>query len=356
MVRASAISALGDIAFKEVSLRKIISNLIKKSFNDIDSEVRERAFFYYKALSQLKDNNDENIENNEIESNTKINNNIVDFIFPVKKQGNNPLNNDIDIDIIQTILKTEKDNLLSSNDIANELTGILGNPDKISQILIKNKMNEPKPKETKQNIRKESSSAIDDNDNIEDDYKQTMFSKAYGDPRIFTPYVKLTDQTAEYFTKYRKIVHDQIVVLDFEITNTIELQTINNISLDIGDSQNFGFDFSKTEIIEIKSLNTNQTGHLYLKLTKDSNVIYSACSFNIILKFDLQELDVKGNPHGIAVKETYKIDKLIEISYADYYTKNIKINLENFSEFWQMAEKYKTIITVLTYFIELQRE
>ena len=339
MVRASAISALGDIAFKEVSLRKIISDLIKKSFNDIDSEVRERAFFYYKAISQLKDNNNENEENKESESNTKVNNNIVDFIFPIKKQGNNPLNNELDIDIIQTILKTEKDNLLSSNDIANELTGILGNPDKISQILIKNKMNEPKQKETKHNIRKESSATIEDNDNIEDNYKQTMFSKAYGNPRIITPYVKLTDQTAEYFTKYRKIVHDQIVVLDFEITNTIELQTINNVSLNIEDSQNSGFDFSKTEIIEIKSLNTNQTGHLYLKLTKDSNVIYSACSFHLVLKFDLQELDVKGNPHGIPVKETYKIDKSIEISYSDYYTKNNKVTLENFAEFWKMAEK-----------------
>ena len=71
-----------------------------------------------------------------------------------------------------------------------------------------------------------------------------MFSKAYGNPRIITPYVKLTDQTAEYFTKYRKIIHDQIVVLDFEITNNIELQTINNVSLNIEDSQNSGFDFS----------------------------------------------------------------------------------------------------------------
>ena len=334
MVRASAISALGEIAFKEISLRKTIINLIKKSFNDIDSEVRERAFFYYKAVTQLKDNNEEENEENNTEK-TNENNNIVDFIFPSKKKGNNPLNNDLDIDIIQTILKNEKDNLLGSDDIANELKGILNNPEKISQILIKNKMNEPK-KTDKKNIKEE-----EENKTEEDDYKKTMFRKLYGNPKIITPYKKLTDQTAEYFTKYSKIIHEQIVVLDFEITNTIELQSINNVSLDIEDSQNSGFDFNKTEIIEIKSLNTNQTGHLYLKLSKEPNIVYSSCSFHIILKFDLQELDVKGNPHGIPVKETYKIDKLIEISYADYYIPNSKVNLENFSEFWQMAEKSK---------------
>ena len=334
MVRASAISALGEIAFKEISLRKTIINLIKKSFNDIDSEVRERAFFYYKAVTQLKDNNEEENEENDTEK-TNENNNIVDFIFPSKKKGNNPLNNDLDIDIIQTILKNEKDNLLGSDDIANELKGILNNPEKISQILIKNKMNEPK-KTDKKNIKEE-----EENKTEEDDYKKTMFRKLYGNPKIITPYKKLTDQTAEYFTKYSKIIHEQIVVLDFEITNTIELQSINNVSLDIEDSQNSGFDFNKTEIIEIKSLNTNQTGHLYLKLSKEPNIVYSSCSFHIILKFDLQELDVKGNPHGIPVKETYKIDKLIEISYADYYIPNSKVNLENFSEFWQMAEKSK---------------
>ena len=334
MVRASAISALGEIAFKEISLRKTIINLIKKSFNDIDSEVRERAFFYYKAVTQLKDNNEEENEENNTEK-TNENNNIVDFIFPSKKKGNNPLNNDLDIDIIQTILKNEKDNLLGSDDIANELKGILNNPEKISQILIKNKMNEPK-KADKKNIKEE-----EENKTEEDDYKKTMFRKLYGNPKIITPYKKLTDQTAEYFTKYSKIIHEQIVVLDFEITNTIELQSINNVSLDIEDSQNSGFDFNKTEIIEIKSLNTNQTGHLYLKLSKEPNIVYSSCSFHIILKFDLQELDVKGNPHGIPVKETYKIDKLIEISYADYYIPNSKVNLENFSEFWQMAEKSK---------------
>jgi hypothetical protein len=166
-----------------------------------------------------------------------------------------------------------------------------------------------------------------------------MFSKVYGAPLNITGYKKLTEQTAEYFTRYRKIIHDTIVVFDFEITNTVELQNINNITIDIENLNNEGFDFDKAEIIQIKSLTSNQTGHLYFKILKNSDVMYSSCSFQITLNFDLQELDIKGNSHGIPVKETYKIDKLVEISYGDYYRIYNKVNLENFSEFWKMAEK-----------------
>ena len=59
---------------------------------------------------------------------------------------------------------------------------------------------------------------------------------------------------------------------------------------------------------------------------KNSDILFSSCNFQIIL-------NIKGNFHGIAVKETFKIDKIIDISYADYYKNYNKINLEKFSEF-----------------------
>ena len=168
---------------------------------------------------------------------------------------------------------------------------------------------------------------------------ENPFSKIYGPPRISSQYKKLTDESAEYLTKYRKIVHDKIVVIDFEIKNTIEFQTINNVTIDVDNLQSEGFDFDKAEIIPIKSLKTNESEHLYFGVLKEQDEVYSNCSFNCTLKFDLQELDVKGNPHGIPVKETYKLNNLVEVSYADYYFKNPKVTLENFQEFWKQAEK-----------------
>ena len=62
-------------------------------------------------------------------------------------------------------------------------------------------------------------------------------------------------------------------------------------------------------------------------------------SFQIILNFDLQELDIKGNSNEIVVKESFKIDKIVDISFTDYYINYNKINLENFFELWKMVEK-----------------
>ena len=322
MVRASAISALGEIGFKEKNMRDIIISLIENCLNDDDNEVRERAFMVSKALKAVKEEKKEEEQ-------------LINFVFPQKVKNPSPIE-ELNIDLIQSVLNSEKENLLKSEDICQELFNILNDTEKISEILIKDK------EDSKKKEKKEKKRGIEANPQKkipEEDYSLTMFPKIYGTPKIFTPYKKLTDQSAEYLTQYRKIVHDKIVVMDFEITNTIEFQIINDISIDVDNLTSEGFDFDKTEIIPIKSLKTNESGHLYFKLLKDKDEIYSNCSFNCTLKFDLQELDVKGNPHGIAVKETYKLDKMVEVSYADYYIKNSKVNVDNFGEFWKQAEK-----------------
>ena len=321
-VRASAISALGEIGFKENNLRDIIISLIENCLNDDDNEVRERAFMISKALKAVKGKKKEDEQ-------------LINFVFPQKVKNPSPVE-ELNIDLIQLVLNSEKENLLKSDDICQELVSILNDTEKISEILIKDK-EELKKKEKKE--KKRLGLDVSERKKSEDDYATTMFTKIYGPPKVITPYKKLTDQSAEYLTKYRKIVHDKIVVMDFEITNTIEFQIINDVSLDMQMLNYEGFDLDKTEIIPIKSLKTNESGHLYFKLLKIKDSIYSNCSFNCTLKFDLQELDVKGNPHGIPVKETYKLDKPVEVCYADYYIKNSKVNLENFAEFWKQAEK-----------------
>ena len=323
MVRVSAISALGEIGLREKNLRDIIISLIEKCLVDDDNEVRERAFMYSKALSIVKEEK-------------KDDNQLVNFVFP-KKNKNPTAIDELNIDLIQLVLNSEKDNLLKSDDISKELLNILNDTEKISEVLMKDEENKNKNKKGKTTGGAKSNEKETKEEN---DYSKTMFRKLYGTPRIETPLKKLTDDpSAEYLTKYRKIVHDKIVVIDFEITNTVEFQTINNVSIEIDNLQSEGFDFDKTEIIQIKSLKTSETGHLYFGLLKEKDEVYSNCSFNCTLKFDLQELDVKGNPHGIPVKETYKLDKTVEVSYADYYIRNPKVNVDNFNDFWKQAEK-----------------
>ena len=52
VIRAAAVTALAQFAFKVESLHESIVLLLQKCLNDSDDEVRERAMFYYTLLTQ----------------------------------------------------------------------------------------------------------------------------------------------------------------------------------------------------------------------------------------------------------------------------------------------------------------
>jgi coatomer protein complex subunit gamma len=97
MVRASAISALGEIGFKEKNMRDIIISLIENCLNDDDNEVRERAFMVSKALKAFKENKKEDEQ-------------LINFVFPQKVKNPSPIE-ELNIDLIQSVLNSEKENL-----------------------------------------------------------------------------------------------------------------------------------------------------------------------------------------------------------------------------------------------------
>ena len=91
-----------------------------------------------------------------------------------------------------------------------------------------------------------------------------------------------------------------------------------------------GFDFSHAEIIDIESLKYGESKHLFFKINKVEDFVYSTCDFTIQLKYDVQEIDAKGNPHGTPYKDTYKIDKHVFLKVSDYYLNNPRVNVNNF--------------------------
>ena len=156
VVRASAISALGDIAHKDKTLRKNIINLIKRSLSDIDNEVRERAYFYTKALSELDEKENKSI--------------ITTYLLTPKM---------IDIDLLQRVLKERKERLIESDNISEELSKTLHDPSILAGILKKTDNTEEKKKKPK-------GEKIELEDKTGDEYKKTVFGKMYGQPKNVT--------------------------------------------------------------------------------------------------------------------------------------------------------------------------
>ncbi len=120
----------------------------------------------------------------------------------------------------------------------------------------------------------------------------------------------------------RKLIFDDSVVLDFQITNTLDDFALKSISIDINQVSEQSFDFSKTEIIEVDSLKAKETKHLYMQLYKCD--VYSSCSFLVSFKYTVQEIDAKGNIFE-EYKDTLKLEKRVEIRIGDYFLKNPQI-------------------------------
>jgi len=219
-----------------------------------------------------------------------------------------------------------------------ELTKTLSDPviignitKKFEQQQVSEDKKKPQRKE-KETRPKEEAAKTSDNE-----YSKTAFSKVYGSPKIISKLSQLTDQYAEYSVSYRKFIHDSVIVLDFEVSNTIEDNILKNVTIEVVDViAEDGFDFSHGEMIEIESLKYGELKHIYFKINKLTESVYSTCHFNIQLKYDVQEIDAKGNPHGPPYKDTYKPNKnSISVRVSDYYRNNTKVNLENFDECWK---------------------
>jgi len=81
-------------------------------------------------------------------------------------------------------------------------------------------------------------------------------------------------------------------------------------------------------------LKLNEPKHLYLKLAKKEEENYPICIFGISLKFDVQEIDLKGNSHGNSYKDSYKMNKKVEVKFSDYFKYDPTVRVDNFEYFF----------------------
>jgi len=213
IVRCSAISALGEIANSDPETRLNVINLIKRSLNDSDHEVRERAYFYYKVINQqVEDSKKHEAEKKAArEANIEINSNIIDNNEEVNttkdtaatKKSHVSNENYLklkkyafsskcyDVDVLQNILNMQKETLLLSSDISNDLTLILNDSDGIAKMLVNKGIQEDKKQSHKDTENKKTSAESKERKDKKDDTRtdiSNVIIKAYGNPKLVTKY------------------------------------------------------------------------------------------------------------------------------------------------------------------------
>ena len=204
VVRCAAISALGEIANADNESRVNVLNLIKRSLNDADHEVRERAYFYFKAITaqseeaKIKEvaaktrgrlNNQENAEEEEIDTKhcaaappqNEAYSKLKKYAFGVKG---------FDVDVLQNILILQKEQLLLSSDISFDLNSVLRDPDRIAKMLVNQINKEDKKQAGKDSAEQKRADGKDKKEKKEDAKSDIspVITKAYGNPKSATKY------------------------------------------------------------------------------------------------------------------------------------------------------------------------
>ena len=195
VVRCSAVSALGEIANSDPESKGNVLNLMKRSLNDSDHEVRERAYLYYKVLNG-KNGNEENKDNVNDNANANANGDkdIINSEGLLKLRKMTFANKSYDVDVLQNILHMQKDSLLLSDNISRDLNTILKNPDTIAKMLIdKNNSNEDinaKVNDTSKGSGARNKKDLKDKKDKNADRSDisNIITKAYGSPKLTTKY------------------------------------------------------------------------------------------------------------------------------------------------------------------------
>ncbi|PAN50733.1 hypothetical protein PAHAL_9G542100 [Panicum hallii] len=141
--------------------------------------------------------------------------------------------------------------------------------------------------------------------------------------------VELTEAETEYAVNVVKHIYDSYVVLQYNCTNTIEEQLLEDVTVcvDASDAEEFSEICSKP----LASLPYNSTGQIFVAFEKPEHVPAIGKILNL-LKFTVKEVDTStGEADEDGVEDEYQLEEF-EVAAADYM---LRVPVSNFRNAWE---------------------
>jgi len=296
-VRASAVSALAKFGAKLESLRSSIVILLQRCLYDNDDEVRDRATFYVKVLQSSP----EMIRKFVTE----------DFKVPI-------------VNLEKSLVEYQKNPSLNPFDIQNV-------PLNIQQTEIAKKVVQSGGRSIPLSPAVNSSSS-DLSSKSEDTYSSLLASipqfANLGPLFKSTKPIELTESETEYVVNVVKHIFNDHILLQFNCTNTIADQVLENLIVKIDTS---GVKGVKSEItIPIQSLPNGAPGTAFVLLRKSPGS-YPTGTIQNTLKFTVKQIDPSsGEVESSGVDDEYHIENF-DMATSDYMQKTF---INNFEQKW----------------------
>ncbi|XP_058190639.1 coatomer subunit gamma-2 [Rhododendron vialii] len=306
-VRASAVSTLAKFGCIVDSLKPRIFVLLRRCLFDSDDEVRDRATLYLNMLGG---------EGGVVEADQDVK----DFLFgsldvplvnletSLKNYVQEPSEEPFDMDSVPKEVKSQP--LAEKKAPGKKPTGLGAAP--------------AGPTSTIDTYEKMLSSIPE----------FSNFGKLFKS----SPPVELTEAETEYAVNVVKHIFDRHVVFQYNCTNTIPEQLLENVSVIVDASE--AEEFSEVSTKPLRSLPYDSPGQTFVAFEKPDGVP-AVGKFSNTLKFVVKEVDpTTGDAEDDGVDDEYQLEDL-EVVAADYV---LKVGVSNFRNAWEsMGPDYERV-------------
>eukprot|EP00262_Sarcandra_glabra_P007946 TRINITY_DN21096_c0_g1_i1.p1 TRINITY_DN21096_c0_g1~~TRINITY_DN21096_c0_g1_i1.p1 ORF type:complete len:888 (+),score=178.63 TRINITY_DN21096_c0_g1_i1:53-2716(+) len=294
-VRASAVSTLAKFGALVDSLKPRIFVLLRRCLFDSDDEVRDRATLYLNTLG-----GDGSV--------VETDNDVKDFLF-----------GSLDVPLVN--LETS----LQTYDASEEPFDLASVPKEVKpQPLAEKKAPGKKPAGLGANPTAPAS--------VVDGYEKMLasISEFSGFGKLFksSAPVELTEAETEYAVNVVKHIYDGHVVFQYNCTNTIPEQLLENVTVFVDASE--AEEFSEVATKPLRSLPYDAPGQTFVAFEKPEGVP-AVGKFSNMLKFIVKEVDPStGEAEDEGVEDEYQLEDF-EVVSADYV---LKVGVSNFKNAW----------------------
>ncbi|GAA5882162.1 hypothetical protein JCM16303_002256 [Sporobolomyces ruberrimus] len=297
IVRAAAVSSLAKFGVNvaDQAVKRSIKVLLTRCLDDVDDEVRDRAAFNLKLLSDepLADTFVRDASTFSLDAlETRLAAYVADTESSIAPFDFGSVPKISKEQALETARRSRTD-AINSVAVASDSAGIAGESNGAA----------PSATETQSAYAKQLSE-------VPELAEYGPVHKSTSKP------VELTERETEYVVSAVKHVFAEHVVFQFNIRNTVDMVHLEQVSVIMSPSEET--DLVEDFIIPVPSLSPNSTDIVYVSFSRTDPSSYATGSFTNTLKFISKEVDPEsGEPEEDGYDDEYQIEEL-EVGAGDY--------------------------------------
>ncbi|PSS03240.1 coatomer subunit gamma [Coniella lustricola] len=318
IVRAAAVTALAKfgVGQKDPEVKRSVQVLLTRCLDDVDDEVRDRAAMNLRLMSEEDELAEKFVKNDIMFSLPYFEHQLVMYVTSDDKST---FESAFDVSKIPVVTREQAD----AEDRTKKLTA--------STPSLK------PPKVTPNKAAPSGAEAAASASAAAQQYSQELLAipemAEFGSLLKSSPVVELTEAETEYVVKVIKHIFKEHIVLQYDITNTLDSVLLENVSVLASPGEEE--ELEEVFIIEAEKLNQNEPGKVYVAFKKSGGEgSLPVTSFSNTLKFTSKEIDPTTNePEDTGYEDEYEVAEF-DLAGSDYV---IPTYASNFAHLWEQV-------------------